>query len=181
MEDIQTVEEGLGKLGLKPDDIDIVILTHLHQDHIAFASKYTRANFIVQKAELDFALNPHPMAVKLTSFDKRQFENLNLEVIEGDKEIIDGVRVMLTPGHTMGSQSVVVETPKGTAVITGFCCTLDNFDPPPKAKAQGLEVVPPTRHYDLLQSYDSILKVKQTGYFIIPLHETSFIGRDRLP
>ena len=57
---IQTVEEGLSKLKLRPEDIDIVILTHLHWDHVAFASKFAKAKFIVQKAELDFALNPHP-------------------------------------------------------------------------------------------------------------------------
>lgn len=179
MENIQSVEEGLGKLGLKPEDIDIVIMTHLHGDHVELAHKYASARFIIQKAEIDFALNPHPMVVKLGSFSPRYFKDLNIEVIEGDKEIIDGVGVMLTPGHTFGGQSVVVDTPEGTAVITGFCCSLDNFNPPPEAR--GLEVVASGRHYDVLQAYDSVLKVKQSGYHVIPLHESSFIGRDRLP
>ena len=76
-------------------------------------------------------------------------------------------------------ESVVIEMPKGPAVITGFCCTLDNFNPPLEAK--GLEVVAPGRHYDLLQAYDSALKVKQSGYIIVPLHESRFARRDRLP
>ncbi len=179
MRNIQSVEEGLSKLELRPSDIDIIILTHLHGDHVELTYKFVNAKFIVQKAELDFALNPHPMAAKLGSFQQRYFKDIDMEVIEGDREIIDGVRVMLTPGHTMGGQSVVVDTPKGTAVITGFCCSSDNFNPPPEAK--GLEVVAPGRHYDVLQAYDSALKVKQSGYHILPLHESSFIGRDKLP
>lgn len=181
MEDIQSVEEGLNKSGVKPEDIDIVILTHLHSDHVQLASKFVRAKFIVQKAELDFALNPHPMVAKMGTYDKRFLKDLNMEVIEGDKEIIDGVRVVLTPGHTPGNQSVVVETLKGTAIITGFCCTLDNFAPPPEARAKGFEVIAPAMHCDPLQAYDSALKVKHSADIIIPLHESSFIGKDRLP
>ncbi len=181
MEDIQSVEEGLGKLGLRPEDIEIVILTQLHRDHIQLASKFVRAKFIVQKAELDFALNPHPLIAMEGSYQKAFFQNLNMEVIEGDREILDGVRVIFTPGHTPGGQSVVIETPKGTAVIPGFCCTNANFEPPPKARAKGFEVVVPARHYDLLQAYDSIVKVKNTGYIILPLHEPSLKDRDRLP
>ncbi len=180
-EDIQSVEEGLGKLGLKPEDIDIVIITHLHFDHIYLASKYKNAKFIIQKDELDYALNPHPMEAKLGYFDKRLFKDLNIEVIEGDKEIIEGVRVVLTPGHTSAGQSVVIETPKGTAVITGFCGTLDNFDPPPEAKAKGFEVVAMLRHINVLQAYDSVLKVKKMADIILPLHEPSFVNVARIP
>lgn len=179
-ENIQPVEDGLMKIGVRPEDIDIVIVTHLHGDHIELASKFPRAKFIIQKAELDSALHPHPLVAKLGFFQESWLKGVDVEVIEGDKEIIDGVRVMLTPGHTPGGQSVIIETPRGTAIITGFCCTNDNFNPP--AEAKGLEVVPPGRHYgDVLQAYDSTLKVKQTGYIVLPVHEPSFIGRDRLP
>ena len=58
-ETIQSLEEGLSKVGLKPEDIDTVIVTHLHGDHIHLARKYKKAKFIIQKAELEFARNPH--------------------------------------------------------------------------------------------------------------------------
>lgn len=178
-DDIQSVEQGLRKIGLKPEDIEIVILTHLHADHVALAGKFNKARFIVQKAELEFALNPHP--VHVGNYDSSLFNGLDLEVIEGDKEIIDGVRVFLTPGHSPGAQSVAVETPGGTAVITGFCCTLDNFNPPPQLEARGCPVVAPSIHTDALQAYDSALKVKQVADIILPAHEAAFIDRDRIP
>ena len=178
-EDIQSLEEGLSKLELKPEQIDIVILTHLHWDHVALASKLTRAKFIVQKAELEFAQNPHPATAP--EYDANLFKDLNFEVIEGDREIIEGVKVFLTPGHTPGGQSVGVETLKGLAVITGFCCSLENFSPPPVFKAKGLTVVAPGIHTNALQAYDSVLKVKQIADIVLPLHDAAFMNKDRIP
>ena len=98
---------------------------------------------------------------------------------EGDKQIIPGVHVLFTPGHTPGGQSVVIETPKGTAVITGFCCMRENFEPPDQAR--GLPVVPPGIHTDLLQVYDSEVKVKEIADIILPIHDAEFIGLDKVP
>ena len=60
--DIQSLEEGMRKIGLKPDDIETVIATHLHHDHIALAASFPNAEIIVQKAELEAARNPHPIS-----------------------------------------------------------------------------------------------------------------------
>ena len=61
---------------------------------------------------------PHPV-------DHRYFPDLldDVEVVQvdGDAQIVDGISVLLTPGHTVGGQSVVVDTKGGRAVITGFC------------------------------------------------------------
>ena len=125
-------------MGLRPQDIDIIILTHLHEDHIQLARRYPKARFIVQKSELEFARNPHP--VQAFCYLKDPFDDVNFQVIEGDKEIVDGVRVMLTPGHSAGAQSIVVETAQGRAMITGFCCIRTNFKPP---RELGIPVIPP--------------------------------------
>jgi len=175
-EQIQSLEEGLGKVGLKPEDIDIVIVTHMHEDHIQLARRYTRAKFIVQKAELEFARNPHP--VQQFTYLRDPFDDINFEVIEGDKKIVDGVRVVLTPGHSPGAQSVIVETAAGNAVITGFCCIRRNFEPP-----QGLAtpVIPPGIVLDVIQAYDSMIKVKELADIIIPSHDSEFLEVDRIP
>jgi glyoxylase-like metal-dependent hydrolase (beta-lactamase superfamily II) len=178
-EDIQPLEEGLGKLGVALRDIKTVILTHLHWDHVALASRFPDARFFVQKKEFDFALNPHPAVA--SSFRKEFFVDLNLQFTEGDQEIMDGVNVLFTPGHSPGGQSVAIDTPKGLAIITGFCCTLDNFSPPPEAKAKGLEIVAPGIHTNVLEAYDSALRVKDTAKTIIPLHDPKFLGVDRIP
>lgn len=176
--EIQSLEQGLSKVGLKPEDIDIVILTQLHTDHVELAHKFTRAKFIVQKRELDFALNPHPAVVAF--FNKELFEGLDFEVVDGDKEIVDGVRVLLTPGHTAGGQSVAVKTDAGIAVITGFCCIRENFEPP-EVLAGIAPVLTPGIHLDALQVFDSALRVKEIADIVVPLHAAEYIGRDRIP
>lgn len=159
-------EEALAKYGLKPEDIDIIIHTHLHNDHCENDYKCTNARVFVQKAEYEFFLNPHPV-------DHRYFPDLLDEVevvtVEGDQEIVPGISVMLTPGHTPGGQSVVVQTRKGKAIITGFCCNEQNF--PTSAP-----VVPPGVHLDLIQAYESIQRIKAAADILIPLHDLS-IGR----
>jgi glyoxylase-like metal-dependent hydrolase (beta-lactamase superfamily II) len=107
--------------------------------------------------------------------DHRYFPDLldDVEVVlvEGDREIVDGLQVLLTPGHTVGGQSVVVNTRKGKAVITGFCCNEQNFP------ATG-PVVPPGVHINVIDAYESARRVKEMADIIIPLHDLS-VGRHR--
>lgn len=183
--DIQSVEDGLGKVSLKPSNIDVVIVTHLHHDHFGLARKFTNAEFIVQKKELDEARNPHPIWALTYSYKRQKvFEGLNFKVIEGDREIVEGVQVILTPGHTPGAQSVLVETTEGLALITGFCCIRENFDNPPQElkEARAWTVIPPALHYNALEAYDSMLRIKQIApQIIIPLHSAEFINVERIP
>lgn len=177
--DIISAEDGLGKLELKPDDIDIVIATHLHCDHIALSRLYSKAKFVVQKRELEYAQNPHPIDAVL--YDRSCFENLNWEVIDGDREIVPGISVLLTPGHSPGGQSVEINTSAGKAIITGFCATEKTFMPTQEMLKRGWEVTIPLIHHDALQTYDSVLKVKRRADIIIPLHEPEFIEKRVIP
>ena len=177
--DLVSVEDAFGKLGLKPEDIEIVIVTHLHADHTALGYLYKKAKFIVQKKELDYARNPHPIDACI--YDSSTFEGLNLEVIDGEKEIIPGVFAFPTPGHTPGGQSVEVNTAAGKAIITGFCCTLDTFAQNEAMKNRGWEVTVPLIHQDVRVAYDSALEVKRRADIIIATHDPAFAGRETIP
>lgn len=177
--DYNTPEGGLARLGLTPDDIKIIIITHLHFDHIALSSLYKKARFIVQKKELDYALNPHPIDAQL--YRKETFENINLEVIDGEKEIIPGVSVFLTPGHSAGGQSVEINTAAGKAIITGFCCQLATFEQTEVMKRRGWEVAIPIIHQDVRDAYDSVLKVKRRADIIISQHDPVHMEKGRIP
>ena len=167
---IQTIDEGLANFGLKTDDITTIIITHLHWDHIGLAHKFKNAKLIVQKDELEFALNPHKAA---QHYDKKLFEGLNFKLVEGDIQITDGVRVLLTPGHSAGAQSVAVDTKKGTAVITGFCCVKENFRPI-RDDIEMPDMIVPGIHLNILETYDSMLKIKNESDIIIQNHEPIF-------
>jgi glyoxylase-like metal-dependent hydrolase (beta-lactamase superfamily II) len=159
-------EEALDTHGLKPEDIDIIIHTHLHNDHCENDYKCSNAKVYVQKREYEFFLNPHPI-------DHRYFPDLLDEVevvqVDGDAEIVDGIQVLLTPGHTVGGQSVVVNTRKGKAVITGFCCNEQNF--PLKGP-----VVPCGVHINVIDAYESAQRVWELADILLPLHDLA-VGR----
>ena len=177
--DLVSVEYGLSRFSLKPDDIDIVIMTHLHCDHVALAHLYKKAKFVVQKKELGYARNPHPIDAVL--YDRSSLEGLNWEVIEGDRKIAPGISAVLTPGHTPGGQSIEVSTSSGTAVITGFCCTLATFNQTEEMKQRGWEVTTPLIHHDVCEAYNSVLKVKHRADIILALHDPKYIGIKRIP
>ena len=137
---------------------------------------------MVQKKELEFAFDPHPMMTG--AYQRELFEGLNFDVIEGDRELIPGVRILFTPGHTPGTQSVAVETAAGLAVVTGFCCVAENFEPKEAGvwkTDRAAEVIPPGIHTDMVQSYQSALKVKEMADIIIPIHDPGLEERDCIP
>ncbi len=179
---VQSPEDGLAKFGLKPSEIDIVIITHLHGDHIELAHKYTKARFIVQRRELAEAIYPHPyLAPAYKPFNKpfTPYETLNYEVIEGDKELVKGIKVLLTPGHTPGTQSIAIETEKGLAVICGACTIMENFYPPEAIKAKW-PVIPPGINCNVLDAYNSIISIKQMAQVIIPVHAADFFSQETI-
>jgi len=184
VEYIQTLDEGLRKVGLAVGDIDLLVMTHLHHDHITLAHKFPKVKVIVQRAELEFARNPHPFYVERTH-DPPDYmeliEGLDYEVVSGDAKIDDGIEVLFTPGHSAGGQSVAVKTAKGTAIIAGFCCIQENFEPPPELRERGASFIIPGMHLNALDAYDSMAKIKRLADLIIPLHEAQLIHKATIP
>jgi N-acyl homoserine lactone hydrolase len=183
-EPVQSFEEALAKVDCKPDDIDIIIHTHLHMDHIYNSSKCRNAVIYVQEEELSFALHPHPIFEIV--YPKEIIKNLNFKIIKGDQTILPGIAVMPVPGHTPGGQAVVVDTIKGKAVISGFCSIMENFNPPEDVKTKisplaSYPVIAPGIHTDLFQAYESVLKVKQVADIIIPLHDPEMALLEQIP
>jgi len=112
---------GLAALGLGPQDVDIVVDTHLHADHCggntrrhggATEAVFPRATYVVQRME--WADASHTDARTQVAYLTENFEPLmrrgQLRLLHGDAAITDQVRCVVTPGHTRGHQSVVLES-----------------------------------------------------------------------
>jgi glyoxylase-like metal-dependent hydrolase (beta-lactamase superfamily II) len=179
---IHTFEEGLAKWGLKPEDIDIVIHTHLHNDHCENDFKCTNAKFYIHKLEMEQIHDPKPLDFRYElEFIEGIEEAGKIVVVEGDEmEIVDGVRVIHTPSHTPGSLTILVDTEEGLAAITGFCVINENFDPPPAIKAMEMEVLAPGVHVNVYEAYDQVIRVRDLADIILPLHEPSFSSVDTI-
>lgn len=176
--EIQSLEAGLKKLGLGFGDIDLVILTHLHNDHVAEARRFPNAKFLVQRAEIEFAGKPHPAVAPM--YNQEFIDGLHFEVVDGDTRICDEVSVLLTPGHTPGGQSVSIKTAGGTAIISGLCTIRENFEPPPAVR-KSMPVITPGMHINVLEAYDSVLRIKELADIIIPIHDPEFRKKSTIP
>ncbi len=179
---IYKFEEGLARWGLKPEDINIVIHTHLHNDHCENDDKCVNAVFYVHEKELERIHNLHPLDFRynedfIIDVEKRG----QIKSLAGNAEIVPGIRVIHTPAHTEGGLTVIVDTEKGKAVITGFCLIMENFNPPPKIQAMEMEVIPPGTHVNVYEAYDIVLKVREMADILIPLHEPKFAAIDTIP
>jgi glyoxylase-like metal-dependent hydrolase (beta-lactamase superfamily II) len=122
---------GLRSLGLKPTDIQHVVLSHLHFDHAGGATKlnrkheavptFPRAKYFVRKESLQDAT--HPNERSKAAYDAMDFQPLverkMLVALSEDKEILPGVSARLTGGHCAGHQMVVVNGTSRKLVFVG--------------------------------------------------------------
>ncbi len=178
---IYTIEEGLARFGLAPEDIDVVIHTHLHADHCENDYKFTNARFHIHEQELRTIADPHPLDYRYVEdfiFEIRDAGQI--EVVREDGEILPGISVMHTPAHTPGGMTVFLDTARGRTAITGFCVIRENFEPPAQIRAMEMEVIPPGTNIDSYQAYDLMLAVRDRADYIIPLHEPEFAAVDTI-
>jgi N-acyl homoserine lactone hydrolase len=178
-EQVASPEDALKRVGLSPDKIDIVICTHLHNDHMELGYLYKNAKFIIQKKEMEGNSNPHPLEAP-RCVSQSLLEGLNFQVVDGDSKVVEGVKVLFTPGHTRGSQSVMVDTAKGKVIISGLCTIRDNFEPPEPIRKL-MPVIPPGIHLDACEAFDSLMRIKQEADIIVPLHDAEFALRSTIP
>lgn len=157
----KTLRECLQLHGVEVNDVDIVINTHLHDDHCGNNSLFSSAKFYAHAKEIEFCRNPHPIDHR---YDAYFIEDIVFHEITCDMEIVPGVKVIHSPGHTVGGLSVIVETVEGPVVITGFCCNSRNFPDNGPAVCPGV-------HLDAIAAWESIQKIKGLGVKIIPMHE----------
>lgn len=163
--DVTPLDQGLARHGLKFEDIDLVIQTHLDWDHVMNTPSFKQSQILIQKAEIE-DLPVHPLYTRTHAPDYvyDEIKGLNLRVVDGDHRIADGLEVIYTPGHTAGGQSVVVNARSGTYVITGMCTVKANYYLTDEQKAElGYDVIPPGMHLDVRQAYDSCLRCLHLG------------------
>ena len=124
------VAAALRRHDVDPSDIRWVINSHLHFDHCGQNAVFPQAPVYVQRAEYERRDDP-----QYTVVEWLRYAGARWELLDDEKEIVPGVRVVTTPGHTAGHQSIRVATTQGTALLTGDACwTVDIFEGEP-AKA----------------------------------------------
>lgn len=153
--------KALKNRGLTPEDIDIVLLTHLHFDHANNVDLFKSARILVSNAEWEYAANPHPDDHFVPSHIRPMLLEMNLELFEEPPEIAPGVKVIATPGHTPGHCSVLITMENGITVIAG-----DAIKYPKETLTQCCDLA-----FDTIENGTaSIIKLMDVADHIIPGH-----------
>lgn len=125
------LEDGLAQIGVRPDDVVIVINTHLHFDHAGGNTRsradggvdisFPNATYIVKRGEYEYAT--HTNERTSASYFERNYTPVEaagkIEFVSREKEIVKGIRVIPTPGHTPFHQSILIESAGERALYLG--------------------------------------------------------------
>lgn len=163
--------------GVDPADVGTVINTHLHWDHCSNNELFPNARIVVQKEELAYAVDP--LEPNLAAFERQPGVTPawvpsigRMTTVDGDADLLPGISVVHLPGHTPGSQGVVVEGKSGQRhLLAGDCIDLhDNW----KGDAK-LSHIPSGSFTDLAAYMESFKKIERLDANVIPSHDPAVI------
>lgn len=158
----QNYREILAEYGVSPEDIDFVLLTHMHFDHVCNADLLPRAAFVVSHAEWEYANDPECSDLFVDKNAAAVIAKSIYILAEDGDEIIPGITAMLTPGHTPGCCSYVLDQGNGEKwVLAGDA-----------AKNRGeLTNGQIQMSQDLNASNSSIKRILSSGCRVLPGHD----------
>lgn len=167
------IGEGLKALGLSPDAVDDIIITHLHYDHAGNADLFPRARYHLQDCEMEYATGRcmchnqqrAPFECDYVVDMVRKVYAGRVSYHDGSAEIAPGVTVHRIGGHSKGLQCVTVNTARGRVVLASDCAHLyRHLD-------EG-RVFPITYNVgDVLEGYNTLKKLAPSRAHIVPGHD----------
>ena len=105
---------------LEPEAVDLVVHTHLHVDHVGWDGVFPRARYVVHRNDWSFFMAPWQIRLRphLRRLEPLQEEGL-VDLVGSETEVVPGIRVLPSPGHTPGHVHVRVEDGDAAAVVLG--------------------------------------------------------------
>ncbi|MDG4767999.1 N-acyl homoserine lactonase family protein [Solwaraspora sp. WMMD406] len=161
----ETIETALAEIGWSLSDVDVVINSHLHYDHAENNTSFRNARFVVSRVEWEYAKNPIPSQTKLYDFEwtDESVDYLDYQLISvDDYDVLPGVRLIQTPGHSKGHQSVVIQTEEGTLCVAGdAACLPESFwRPAPPGGATSIE-----------EGFASLERIRESAQRVLMNHD----------
>lgn len=173
----KTIKEQLSEIGVAPDKIETIGISHNHFDHVGQATDFPHAKLLIGKADLDgFRAEPPSFAVDPSLVKPWLSGKAPVEAVEGDKDVFgDGSVIMLsTPGHTHGSHSLLVRLAgKGAVLLSGdtvhFEEQFTNNGVPPFNADRAQSLASMSRLQDIAKALDATLVVQHDSNDIAKL------------
>ncbi|MBP1932175.1 N-acyl homoserine lactonase family protein [Ammoniphilus resinae] len=177
-------ENALKSIGVHPDEVDYVILSHLHWDHCSNCKMFKNATFIVQKTELQYAITPNEVQKAQYEIGFREILPPWIDVLQqmqtvsGDVyDFLKGVHLISLPGHSPGLMGVAVETRKDLYLIASDCVPLmENWHGDARMRH-----IPNGLHIDLAEYERSFEKMERLGGIVLAGHDYETLKYKQYP
>jgi N-acyl homoserine lactone hydrolase len=189
----QNPKAQLEKIGIGLDDIDYVIISHFMEEHAGYLPLFNgkKAKIVVQQAEFEYAYsNANPKSARTPfhswMYHRQHFDlpGLNYMLIEGDYPLVDGVKIIFTPGHTPGYQMIRVDLKK-EGVIFPSPCVLESmyFGIGVNAQAPGIPHAISYSLGDELRNFRKIIALgqKEKGQILFGHDQAQFNTLKKVP
>ncbi len=150
---------------LTTDDIDIVVLTHMHWDHCQNTDFFRNARVLVNPTEIDYARNPNRWDLAVAAGMADMMRNMKVEAVSEGDTIVDGVTVLETPGHTKGHMSILANIDGEQVLIAGDAM------PESGTVSRGL---PYNIFWDVEDAQQSVEKMVAASNVFYPGHDRPF-------
>lgn len=153
------------ELGLRFEDVNHVVLSHLHWDHIGNCDLFPNAKIYIQRKEMAFAAAPIYQLYYESEYIADLIGNYSQRIVyldgeDGDEQITPNVKLVLLGGHSVGSQVAYITTSRGCVILTGDICNV----------YENLEIRS-VKEIDVVQWTKAIKRIKADGDIILPQHE----------
>jgi glyoxylase-like metal-dependent hydrolase (beta-lactamase superfamily II) len=177
--------EAIAKLGIAPDAVTDIIISHIHWDHVDGADLFPKARVWLQKDEYEHYIdaNGKPLSPTIDTLDAAMLAQLKREgrvrLIDGDaKEIIPGITVYTGGRHTYASEYVGVNTRDGTVVLASDnAYTYENLD----HRIPIAETFAPGDTIQNVQAQDRMHRIASDPKLIFPGHDPAIFTRYPTP
>jgi glyoxylase-like metal-dependent hydrolase (beta-lactamase superfamily II) len=176
---LRPIVEGLRSVGIAPDEVSDVIITHLHYDHAGNYDLFPRARYHLQDCEMSYATGRCmcdatlriPFEADDVSAMVRKVFSDRVTFHDGDATISPGITVHRIGGHSMGLQSVRVETQRGAVVLASDASHL-------YAHLTERKVFPIVyKTEDVIAGYDKLKTLAASDRHIVPGHDPDVLKR----
>lgn len=176
---VRPVADGLAVLGVRPDEVRDIIVTHMHYDHAGNHELFPNARYHIQAREMEYCTGPcmchasirHPFEVTdVQAMVGKLFEG-RVTFHAGESEITPGLSVHWVGGHSRGLQIIRVLTRRGWVVLAGDASHYyENFE-----QRRPFPIVANT--IEMLDGYDTLYRLAETGGHIVPGHDPKLLTR----
>jgi glyoxylase-like metal-dependent hydrolase (beta-lactamase superfamily II) len=172
----------LRKLNLDPSDIDTVLLTHLHHDHVAGVDLFPQALIVFSEVEWAWANTTNDLALQVANLSLLHAYRRKLITTDGEK-IFDGINAVFTPGHTPGSLSYVISingekwVASGDAIRNRSDLTVEDIEfgvSEADVCRETVKKIRRTADY-ILPGHDCLLKIEENNVYVMDDNEVILI------